>query len=66
MGFRGVSIGSLFIIFLIAVLLFGTKRLREMAEDLGIAIRKFNKALRSEESAATKESSSETFNKDSI
>lgn len=65
MGFHGISIGSLFIIFLIAVLLFGTKRLREMAEDLGIAIRSFNKALRSEEPPATKESAPETLNKDS-
>ncbi len=65
MGFHGISIGSLFIIFLIAVLLFGTKRLREMAEDLGIAIRNFNKALRSEEPPATKKSMPETLNKDS-
>lgn len=63
MGFHGVSIGSLFIIFLIAVLLFGTKRLREMAEDLGIAIRNFNKALRSEDIPPPKESKlSESLN----
>jgi sec-independent protein translocase protein TatA len=49
MGFHGVSLGSLIIIGLIAVLLFGPKRLRTMAEDLGIALRNFNKALRSQE-----------------
>jgi sec-independent protein translocase protein TatA len=59
MGFHGVSIGSLIIIGLIAVLLFGPKRLRTMAEDLGIALRNFNKALHAPEETSVKESKSE-------
>ena len=66
MGFHGVSMGSLIIIGLIAVLLFGPKRLRTMAEDLGIALRNFNKALRSQEDLpAQKESKAEKLNSDS-
>ena len=64
MGFHGISIGSLLIIFLIAILLFGTKRLREMAEDLGVAIRNFNKALRSEDTSASKKSKNESLSND--
>lgn len=45
MGFGGVSIGSLVLIFLIIALLFGTKRLRDIGEDLGHAVRNFRKGL---------------------
>lgn len=45
MGFGGISIGSLILIFLIAALLFGTKRLATMGEDLGNALRNFRKGL---------------------
>lgn len=45
MGFRGLNIGSLLIIFFIIVLLFGTKRLREVGGDLGAAIRSFRKGM---------------------
>lgn len=46
MGIGGVSIGSLVIIFLIVALLFGTKRLRTMGEDLGSALKNFRKGLK--------------------
>lgn len=45
MGLGGVSIGSLLLIFLIVLLLFGTKRLRSIGEDLGGALRGFKKGL---------------------
>ncbi len=45
MGLGGVSPGSLLLIFLIAVLLFGTKRLQTLGEDLGRAFRGFKKGL---------------------
>ena len=45
MGLGGVSIGSLLLIFLIIALLFGTKRLRDIGEDLGHAVRNFRKGL---------------------
>jgi sec-independent protein translocase protein TatA len=51
MGLGGISPGSLILIFLIVVLLFGTKKLSSLGEDLGKAIRGFRKGL--------KESSSE-------
>ena len=45
MGFGGISPGSLLLIFLIVLLLFGTKRLRSIGEDLGAAFRGFKKGL---------------------
>jgi len=45
MGFRGMGLGSLVLIFLIIVVLFGTKRLREIGGDLGAAIKGFRKGL---------------------
>lgn len=48
MGFRGVSFGSLLLIFLIILVLFGTKRLREIGSDLGAAVRSFRKGMQDE------------------
>jgi len=45
MGFGGVSMGSLLLIFLIILVLFGTKKLRTIGEDLGHALRSFKKGL---------------------
>jgi sec-independent protein translocase protein TatA len=45
MGFGGVSMGSLLLIFLIVLVLFGTKKLRTIGEDLGQAVRSFRKGL---------------------
>lgn len=45
MNLHGINIISLLIIFLIAVLLFGTKRLRSMIEDLAMAIKNCRKNL---------------------
>ncbi len=45
MGFGGISIGSLLLIFLIVLVLFGTKKLRSIGEDLGQAVRSFRKGL---------------------
>lgn len=46
MGIAGNSPGSLLLIFLIAVVLFGTKRLRSLGEDLGAAVASFRKGLK--------------------
>lgn len=43
---NSVSPGSLLLIFLITVLLFGTKKLQTLGEDLGKALRGFRKGLR--------------------
>ncbi len=46
----GVSMGSLLLILLIVAILFGTKRLRNMGEDLGAAVKSFRKGMQDEES----------------
>lgn len=45
MGFSGISPMSLLLIFLIIILLFGTKKLRNIGEDLGHAFKSFRKGL---------------------
>lgn len=45
MGFGGISIWQLLIILVIIVLLFGTKRLRNIGTDLGSAIRGFRSSI---------------------
>ena len=47
---NSVSPGSLLLTFLVVVVLFGTKKLRTIGEDLGHAVRSFRKALNGEES----------------
>jgi sec-independent protein translocase protein TatA len=49
MGFGGISIWSLLLILAIVVLLFGTKKLRNVGTDLGGAIRSFKKAVKEED-----------------
>lgn len=49
MGLSGISIWQLLIILMIVVMLFGTKRLRNIGSDLGGAIKGFKKALNTEE-----------------
>ena len=46
----GLSIGSLVLIFLIVLLLFGTKKLRNIGGDLGGAIKNFKKSVNDDES----------------
>ena len=47
MGFR--NFGSLLMIFLILMMVFGTQRLRDMGNDLAVAIRNFRKGLQDDE-----------------
>jgi sec-independent protein translocase protein TatA len=49
MGFGGISIWSLVLILGIVILLFGTKKLRNVGGDLGGAIRSFKKSIKEEE-----------------
>ena len=46
MGIGGISIWQLLIILLIVVLLFGTKKLRNMGGDIGSAVKSFRKAVK--------------------
>ncbi len=61
MGLHGISFGSLFLIFLIVMFLFGTKRLRSMGEDLGVALKAFRQALQSDEITKKPESIHDKF-----
>lgn len=47
MGFR--NFGTLLIVFLILMMVFGTHRLRDIGNDLAAAIRNFRKGLQDEE-----------------
>ena len=49
MGIGGISIWSLLLILAIVILLFGTKKLRNVGGDLGGAIRSFKKSVKEEE-----------------
>lgn len=49
MGISGISPGSLLLIFLIVILLFGTKKLRTVGEDLGKALQGFRKGIKDTE-----------------
>lgn len=60
MGFHGFSFGSLILILIIAVLLFGTKRLRTLGEDLGAALKSFRKGMQSDDSNETNAVKSES------
>jgi sec-independent protein translocase protein TatA len=52
MGFR--NFGSLLIVFLIVMMVFGTQRLREVGNDLAVAIRNFRKALNEDDNTEGK------------
>ena len=54
MGFGGISIWSLVLILVIVVLLFGTKRLKNVGGDLGGAIKSFKKAVNETDSKDAK------------
>ncbi|NNC54200.1 MAG: Sec-independent protein translocase subunit TatA [Pseudomonadales bacterium] len=49
MGLGGISIWQLLIILLIVVMIFGTKRLKNVGSDLGGAIKGFKKSLQDDE-----------------
>ena len=55
MGFGGISIWQLLIILVIVLLLFGTKRLRNLGGDLGSAVKGFKKAMTDEEKKAAEQ-----------
>jgi TatA/E family protein of Tat protein translocase len=51
MGAAGLSFGHLLIVLIVIVLVFGTKKLRDVGGDLGAALRDFKAALGSDASA---------------
>jgi sec-independent protein translocase protein TatA len=50
MGFGGIGPGSLILILVIVILLFGTKKLRNIGSDLGGGLRNFRKSMKEGES----------------
>lgn len=48
MGFGGISIWQLLIVLVIVLLLFGTKRLKNIGSDLGNAVKGFKGAMSDE------------------
>lgn len=51
MGIGGISMWQLLILLVIVVLVFGTKKLRNMGSDLGSAIKGFRKGMEDDKSA---------------
>ena len=66
MGLGGISIWQLLIILIIVLVLFGTKRLKNIGGDLGNAIKGFNKAMDDEDGAAKKKTLDEQASADSV
>ena len=57
MGFR--NFGSLLLVFLILMMIFGTQRLRDIGNDLAVAIRSFRKGLQEDADEDKKEAKKE-------
>ena len=55
MGFGGISLWQLLIILVIVLMIFGTKKLRNMGGDLGTAIKGFMKSVKEEPADSVKE-----------
>ena len=55
MGFGGISVWQLVIILVIVLMIFGTKKLRNMGGDLGTAIKGFKKSVKEEPADSVKE-----------
>jgi sec-independent protein translocase protein TatA len=53
MGFGGIGVGSLLLILLIVVVLFGTKKLRNIGADLGGGLKSFKKAMQDGDDGAS-------------
>ena len=65
MGVSGISMWQLLIVLLIVVLIFGTKRIKNIGSDLGGAIKSFRKGLNEAESVESDLSKiGEELNKD--
>lgn len=56
MGIGGISIWQLLIILAIVIMIFGTKRLRNIGGDLGSAIKGFKKSMHTDDADTDAES----------
>lgn len=64
MGFGGISIWQLLIILAIVVLIFGTKKLKNMGSDVGGAVKNFKKAMDDEDRTERDEDSQQRISSD--
>ncbi|MGK0498761.1 MAG: sec-independent protein translocase protein TatA [Oceanicoccus sp.] len=62
MGLGGISIWQLLIVLAIVVMLFGTKRLRNMGGDLGEAVKGFRNSMTTDDEKAEKAEKDEQNN----
>ena len=53
MGLSGISIWQLLIVFLIVTIVFGSKKLRHLGEDIGVAVKAFKRGLNEETEQAS-------------
>ena len=60
MGVGGIGIWQLLIILLIVVMLFGTKKLRNLGSDLGGALKGFKTAMKDDQAEVESEESDES------
>ncbi|MGO1298794.1 MAG: twin-arginine translocase subunit TatE [Vibrio sp.] len=58
----GISIWQLLIIALIVVVLFGTKKLRNIGSDVGGAVKGFKKAMEDDDSSSSRQSETDSNN----
>lgn len=66
MGIGGISIWQLVIILAIVIMLFGTKRLRNIGGDLGAAIKGFKKTMSNDEAEKTEDKSPENGDENKV
>jgi sec-independent protein translocase protein TatA len=66
MGLGGISIWQLLIVLVIVLLLFGTKRLRNMGSDLGTAFKGFKKAVSDGESEKDEKKLADTSREENV
>lgn len=63
MGFGGISIWQLLIVLAIVVLIFGTKRLKNIGGDMGSAIKSFKSAMNDDDKTENKDQAPESLEK---
>lgn len=65
MGIGGISIWQLLIVLAIVIMLFGTKRLRNMGGDLGAAIKGFKNSIKDDDKTQELQDDSKAADEDS-
>lgn len=64
MGLGGISIWQLLIVLAIIILIFGTKKFKNIGSDLGGAVKGFKKAMNEDEQSAAKDDDKKQLKQD--